>query len=101
MRDKKCFFRTNKTFFVSHYNLVVLRWLALGISAAPCVTVEWQSLLRVAQMCIVGSRAKAARSFLAAFLYVAWTLAIPFYTPALTLCRHVCRCLAISSHALV
>ena len=49
------------------------------------------------------SDAEAARSFLAALLHVAWTLAFAsvFETPVLALCRHESRCWAISSHALV
>ena len=49
------------------------------------------------------TRAEAARSFLAALLHVAWTLAFAsaFKTSALTLCRHVFQCLATSSDALV
>ena len=45
-------------------------------------------------------RAEAVRSFLAALLHVAWTLAFAsaFETTALTLCGHVSRCLAMSSH---
>ena len=57
----------------------------------------------VAQTCHVVSRAEGARSFLAALLHVAWTLAFAsaFETLPLTLCRHVSRCLAKSSHAQV
>ena len=48
-------------------------------------------------------RTEAVRSFLAALLHVAWTLAFAFAfeAPPLTLCRHVSRCLAMSSLALV
>ena len=54
-------------------------------------------------MCLVESCAEVVSSFLAALLHVAWTLAFAsaFETPALTLCRHVSRCLKMSSHALV
>ena len=41
-----------------------------------CVARSWSgSLLQIAQMCIVGSRAVAAHAFLAALLNVAWILA--------------------------
>ena len=64
---------------------------------------EFQSLLLVAQTCLVESRAEAARSFVAALLHVAWTLAFAsaLETPALTLCHHLSRCLTMSSDALV
>ena len=78
----------------------------LGRILYDCVARSWSGslfMLQVAQMFLVESRAESARSFLAALLHVAWSLAFAsaFETPALTLCRHISRCLAMSSHALV
>ena len=60
-------------------------------------------MLQVVQMCVVGLRAEAVRSFLADLLYVAWTLAFTsaLDIPDLTLCGDVSQCLAMSIHALV